>query len=93
MGSRLWYEEGTYEKKSLSSSSAYLSVYRRVWHVKRDMTPANAEMTWKRVDFISGIVTAYELNVRKGPSTKYQIIGTLKKNQWVNVLAEIDDGT
>ncbi|UZQ85312.1 CAP domain-containing protein [Thermoclostridium stercorarium] len=58
--------------------------------LSRDMTPANAEMTWKRVDFISGIVTAYELNVRKGPSTKYQIIGTLKKNQWVNVLAEID---
>jgi len=55
-----------------------------------DMTPANAEMTWQRVDFISGIVTAAELNVRKGPSTKYQIIGTLKKNQWVNVLAEIN---
>jgi len=56
----------------------------------RDMAPASAEMTWKRVDFISGIVTAAELNVRKGPSTKYSIIGTLKKNQWVNVLAEIN---
>ena len=43
------------------------------------MAPASAEMTWKRVDFISGIVTAAELNVRKGPSTKYSIIGTLKK--------------
>ena len=58
--------------------------------LSRDFAPANAEMTWKRVDFISGIVTAAELNVRKGPSTKYTIVGTLKKNQWVNVLAEIN---
>lgn len=54
------------------------------------ITRTNAEQTWRRVDFISGIVTAAELNVRKGPSSKYMIIGTLKKNQWVNVLAEID---
>jgi uncharacterized YkwD family protein len=34
-------------------------------------------------------VTAVELNIRKGPSSKYTIVGTLKKNQWVNVLGEI----
>ncbi len=55
------------------------------------MTRTYAEQTWQRVDFISGIVTAYELNVRKGPSTKYTIVGTLKRNQWVNVLAMIGD--
>ena len=55
-------------------------------------TRANAEQTWQRVDFISGIVTAVELNVRKGPSTKHMIVGTLKKNQWVNVLAKMDNG-
>lgn len=54
------------------------------------LTRTSAEQTWKRVDFISGIVTAAELNVRKGPSTKYAIVGTLKQNKWVNVLAEID---
>ncbi|NLK68522.1 MAG: SH3 domain-containing protein [Clostridiaceae bacterium] len=58
--------------------------------ISRDITPVNAEMTWQRVDFISGIVTAVELNVRKGPSAKYSIVGTLKQNQWVNVLAEIN---
>lgn len=55
-----------------------------------EISRTSAEQTWKRVDFISGIVTAAELNIRKGPSSKYMIIGTLKKNQWVNVLAEID---
>jgi len=55
-----------------------------------EITRTSAEQTWKRVDFISGIVTAAELNVRKGPSTKYTIVGTLKQNKWVNVLAEID---
>ncbi|NLY19346.1 MAG: SH3 domain-containing protein [Clostridiaceae bacterium] len=55
-----------------------------------ELTRTSAEQTWKRVDFISGIVTAAELNVRKGPSTKYAIVGTLKQNKWVNVLAEID---
>lgn len=55
------------------------------------VTRTYAEQTWQRVDFISGIVTAYELNVRKGPSTKYSIVGTLKQNQWVNVLAKIGD--
>jgi len=54
------------------------------------VTRTNAEQTWERVDFISGIVTTTELNIRKGPSTKHMIVGTLKKNQWVNVLAEID---
>lgn len=54
------------------------------------ITRTSAEQTWKRVDFISGIVTAAELNVRKGPSTKYTIVGTLKQNKWVNVLGEID---
>ncbi len=55
------------------------------------ITRSNAELTWQKVDFISGIVTAEELNVRKGPSTKYTIVGTLKRNQWVNVLAMIGD--
>lgn len=51
---------------------------------------SSADTTWQRVDFISGIVTAEELNIRKGPSTKHMILGTVKKNEWVSVLAAID---
>lgn len=47
--------------------------------------------TFQRVDFISGVVTANELNLRNGPSMQNDIIGTFKKHKWVNVLAEIGD--
>jgi uncharacterized YkwD family protein len=59
------------------------------------LTPAEndvqAAATFERVDFISGVVTATRLNVRKGPSTDYPIIDVLKNGQWVNVLAKIGD--
>jgi len=47
--------------------------------------------TFERVDFISGIVNANELNLRNGPSMDSEIIGTFKRHKWVNVLAEIGD--
>ena len=47
--------------------------------------------TFERVDFISGVVIANELNLRNGPSMNNDIIGTFKKYKWVNVLAEIGD--
>ncbi|NMA67154.1 MAG: SH3 domain-containing protein [Clostridiaceae bacterium] len=47
--------------------------------------------TFERVDFISGVVIANELNLRNGPSMQNDIIGTFKKHKWVNVLAEIGD--
>ena len=52
---------------------------------------AEASQTFERVDFISGVVIANELNMRTGPSTKHSIIQVLKKNKWVNVLSKIGD--
>ena len=52
---------------------------------------AEAAQTFEKVNFISGVVTANELNLRNGPSMKNDIIGVFKKNKWVNVLAQIGD--
>lgn len=52
---------------------------------------AEAAQTFERVNFISGVVTANELNLRNGPSMNNDIIGVFKKNKWVNVLAQIGD--
>ncbi|HPU45507.1 MAG TPA: CAP domain-containing protein [Thermoclostridium sp.] len=52
---------------------------------------AEAAQTFERVDFISGVVIANELNMRTGPSTKHSIIQVLKKNKWVNVLSKLGD--
>lgn len=47
--------------------------------------------TFERVNFISGVVIANELNLRTGPSLKSSIITVLKKGHWVNVLSQIGD--
>ena len=43
------------------------------------------------VDFSTGIVTATILNVRSGPGTKYNIVTTIKKNEYIRVYAGIGD--
>ncbi len=52
---------------------------------------SEAAQTFERVSFVSGVVTANELNLRNGPSMNNDIIGVFKKHKWVNVLAEIGD--
>lgn len=52
---------------------------------------AEAAQTFEKVNFISGVVIANELNLRNGPSLNNDIIGVFKKNKWVNVLAQIGD--
>lgn len=42
-----------------------------------------------KLDFSTGLVTATELNVRSGPSTSYPIVTTVKKNEYIRVLAGI----
>lgn len=44
-----------------------------------------------KLDFSTGLVTATTLNVRSGPNTKYPIVATVKKNEYVRVLAGIGE--
>lgn len=41
------------------------------------------------VDFTTGIVTADALNVRSGPSTEYDVIASLRKNEYIRIFAAI----
>lgn len=41
------------------------------------------------LDFTTGIVTADALNVRSGPSTEYEVIATVRKNEYIRVFAGI----
>lgn len=42
-----------------------------------------------KLDFSTGIVNATTLNVRSGPSTKYPVVTTVKKNEYIRVFAGI----
>lgn len=44
-----------------------------------------------KVDFQTGLVTASKLNVRSGPSTKYNIVTTVNKNEYIRVFAGVGD--
>lgn len=44
-----------------------------------------------KVDFSTGLVTATTLNVRSGPGTQYNIIATVKKNEYIRVFAGVGD--
>ena len=44
-----------------------------------------------KLDFSTGLVTATTLNVRSGPNTKYPIVATVKKNEYIRVLAGIGE--
>ena len=43
------------------------------------------------VDFSTGLVTATTLNVRSGPGTKYNVVATVKKNEYIRVFAGVGD--
>ena len=44
-----------------------------------------------KVDFSTGLVTATTLNVRSGPGTKYNVIATVKKNEYIRVFAGVGE--
>lgn len=46
---------------------------------------------YQETDFVTGLVTATTLNVRSGPSTNYKIVGTIPKNEYIRVFAQIGD--
>lgn len=43
------------------------------------------------VNFSTGLVTATTLNVRSGPGTKYNVVATAKKNEYIRVFAGVGD--
>ena len=43
------------------------------------------------VDFSTGLVTATVLNVRSGPGTKYKVVTSVKKNEYIRVFAGVGD--
>lgn len=44
-----------------------------------------------KLDFTTGLVTASKLNVRSGPSTRYNIVTTVNKNEYIRVFAGVGD--
>lgn len=46
---------------------------------------------YQKLDFETGIVTASALNVRKGPSTSYDVITQIYKNEYIRIFAKIGD--
>lgn len=45
--------------------------------------------SYYKLDFSTGLVTASKLNVRSGPNTKYPVVTTVNKNEYVRVLTGI----
>lgn len=43
------------------------------------------------VDFSTGLVAATVLNVRSGPGTKYKVVATVEKNEYIRVFAGVGD--
>jgi len=43
------------------------------------------------IDFSTGLVTASILNVRSGPGTKYNVVTTVKKNEYIRVFAGVGE--
>ena len=54
-------------------------------------TTAIVMQYYYKVDFSTGLVTATTLNVRSGPGTKYNVIATVKKNEYIRVFAGVGE--
>ena len=44
-----------------------------------------------KLDFSTGLVTATVLNVRSGPGVTYNVVTTIKKNEYIRVFAGVGD--
>lgn len=53
------------------------------------MSNTFAMQHYYNLDFTTGIVTVDALNVRSGPSTEYDVIATLRKNEYIRIFAGI----
>lgn len=54
-------------------------------------TPSLGMQHYYKIDFSTGLVTATTLNVRSGPGTKYNVIATVNKNEYIRVFAGVSD--
>ena len=55
------------------------------------ITTSFGMQSYYKLDFSTGLVTATTLNIRSGPGTKYSIVATVRKNEYIRVLAGIGD--
>lgn len=55
------------------------------------MTNSFGMQYYYNVDFVTGLVTATNLNVRCGPGLQYKVIANVKKNEYIRVFAGIGD--
>lgn len=55
------------------------------------VTQSMAMTHYQTVNFSTGLVTAITLNVRQGPSTKYNTVTQVYKNEYIRVFAQIGD--
>ena len=53
------------------------------------MSKTFAMQHYYEVDFATGLVTADRLNVRSGPSTEYDVIAQVRKNEYIRIFAGI----
>lgn len=47
--------------------------------------------SYYKLDFSTGLVIANKLNVRSGPGTKYEVVTTVDKNEYIRVFAGVGD--
>lgn len=73
--------------KKLLKISAVLLVVFGIFSVT--MSKVFAMQHYYNVDFTTGMVTASALNVRSGPDTSYDVIATVRKNEYIRVFAGV----
>ncbi len=78
-------------KRLFSIAAVLLTVVFTVAPVSTGQYLAVASEAYQKVDSSSGVITANEVNLRNGPSTAFDIICKLKKNQKVTVMGKLGD--
>jgi len=78
-------------KRLFSIAAVLLTLVFTIAPVSTGQYMADASEAYQKVDSSSGVITANEVNLRNGPSTAFDIICKLKKNQKVTVMGKLGD--
>ncbi|OPX45431.1 bacterial SH3 domain protein [Ruminiclostridium hungatei] len=78
-------------KRLFSIAAVLLTIVFTIVPVSTGRYMADASEAYQKVDSSSGVITANEVNLRNGPSTAFDIICKLKKNQKVTVMGKLGD--